>query len=451
MSLTALVYLILFSVSNISALLFSPVYGIYFYIANLFLFPFNKWWYSDIPHIQYIFINSLIILIAFILHISKYKEVKVFQFTTTKFFLGLIIVSFLVLPLALVPSQHMHYSILLVKYFALYFILIKTVDNNKKLDILLLVFIISCFYWGWLAYLDPARLSGRLESFGGPGFSDANEAAAVILTTFPLMLYFIMKGDKLFRYPALIALPFILNIFILYNSRGAFLAFICMYIYILIQLFVHSKPTNINKSYLFVSFLAFLALFIYLTDNTFINRMQTIIDSSQHGRIEIWKGAWSCTLDHPLGVGRRGFAALSPQYLSSGLLDSKTGMRAAHSIIFETLTTLGLLGLIILSLFFLSIIKASLTSKKAYIGRGDAAHLLRTVLLESSLFGYLIASLFLSNMYSEFIYIFSALILINQNLSALSQIQAEPYEAEPEPWIHKQQIADYTTNTSVLH
>lgn len=419
MSLTALVYISLFGISSLAALLYSPAYGIYFYILNAFLYSPNKWWFNDIPDIKYVFLNSLVILIAFVIHNQHYKNISVFHFKPTKWFLTLIALSFVVLLYAHVPVQHQYYTIQLAKIFVLYFIMVKTINTHQKLDILLLVFIVGCFHMGWEAYSDPSRVSGRLEGVGGVFFSTANEAARVTVLSIPLMVYFLLKGSNKYKIITIICLPFIMNVFILFNSRGAFVGLAIAGLYLLTQLLTKSKYFNVNKAYIILACFFLVAAFIHLTDQTFIDRISTINTSSDHGRLHIWKGAWNFALDYPFGLGRRGFDFLSSQYVPQHLLVQSTGTRAVHNTYLEALTSLGFLGLFLLIMFIVTTFKNAYTSKKEYIDNAQPDYVLRTIVLESSYIGFLVASFFGNNFFGEFLYIPVAFIVINRSLSSI--------------------------------
>ena len=84
------------------------------------------------------------------------------------------------------------------------------------------VHIAGAGWWGWQAYIDPRREGGRLMNIGSSDTLNDNLAAAHLLTVLPILcVYALTAKDKRLRALALITAPFIVNTFILCNSRGA--------------------------------------------------------------------------------------------------------------------------------------------------------------------------------------------------------------------------------------
>jgi O-antigen ligase len=92
-----------------------------------------------------------------------------------------------------------------------------------------------------------------------------------------------------------------------------------------------------------------------LVDRVFIERMLTIqdvtsesedADPSARSRVEIAKAQIEMFLDHPMGTGHRGTAALSRQYLDQRWLTSEDqgGERASHNTFLTTLVEQGVVG-----------------------------------------------------------------------------------------------------------
>src|SRR5690606_6625253 len=145
------------------------------------------------------------------------------------------------------------------------------VRTPQALDLVILFQIIGAGYWGWDA-LDNRRVRGRLEGVGSGDTQNSNLLAAHLLTIIPLAILFAFKKkDALWmRVTAIVALPLIINLLILGNSRGATLG---LFMSGVAALFL--VRTGLRKHVIAGGLVAAIAV-VALADPQFISRQQTI-------------------------------------------------------------------------------------------------------------------------------------------------------------------------------
>lgn len=85
-------------------------------------------------------------------------------------------------------------------------------------------------------------------------------------------------------------------------------------------------------------------------------------EASAQSRLIIWPAAWKCFLEHPLGLGPRGFNLVSHQY---GLPPNKS----VHNLYIQTAVDYGIFGLIGLVTFYLASAWKSLQLARSAIAR----------------------------------------------------------------------------------
>ncbi len=108
------------------------------------------------------------------------------------------------------------------KFIILYGLIVGVVRTRFAFDAFFLACIAGATWWGWNAYIDPDRAAGRLLAVGSSDTYSDNLAAAHLLTLLPMIVVYLMTSQRLaLKAVNLFALVFIVNLFILCNSRGA--------------------------------------------------------------------------------------------------------------------------------------------------------------------------------------------------------------------------------------
>lgn len=435
MSLTALAFLLLFTGGIGLALVRSPIWGLWTYIAVFYLHPPSRWWGVGLPDLRWALVAAIITLIAVIIRPGTDRQrPKFLSYGFAWLFLAYVAWMWLQAPWAL-SSYHMEGVILFTKYFLLIYLIYATVRTPEQIRDTLIVHIVGCVYLGWLAY--NAGGGGRLEGVGGPGINDAN-SMAMQLGTAVICGAALMLREKLPRFSiVLLCMPLILNGMVLGNSRGAFVglfaAGICLWML---------KPDTVRaKFYAFGSLGVF--LFLLLAHEFFWERIATLtaitdeqqeLDNSSRIRVELAKAQLRMFRDHPLGAGHKGTTDLSPYYLDSSLLalnpydPTETPKRSSHNSFMSVLVDQGIVGVVILGLIIAWTIKSTRRLSRAFASRPDLKLLLAAAV--GGLFVVAVSGQFSPYLKAEVQYWFFGLLLSLQALEAsLSTVrEQEPIE-----------------------
>jgi len=259
-------------------------------------------------------------------------------------------------------------------------------------------------------------------------FSDNNLSAFATLMCIPLTLYLIaVYKDKFILKWGLIGAVGVSVIFILgSDSRGGLLGLLVLAGYYYLK--------SNKKGVLTVAFLLVGALGLSLMDASWFERMNTITeateDNSFMGRVIAWKFAILMALSDPLTGG--GFDSIAYRPTWSALMSKwhllsfietpyPTKGHVAHSIYFQVLGDLGILGFV---LFFgilastMSVIKKQL--KRVQSSKDGAQEVPVELYLRLALICYFVAGAALSVAYNEMVFMIIAVAAGCYNKSAKS-------------------------------
>ena len=371
----------------------------------------GRWWGASLPYLRYAFIIGLITTFSYLIRRGKYAVNKIFDLPQTKWFIMVVLVMLLTWPIAIDQYHHRFFLTIVLKYFLLYYLIVKTIDSPIKFERMIEVFLVGQFYVGWFAYQMGRTGEGRLERIGGADGRDANAAAAVMVVAVPIVINYLITGKKWQKICALPMLVFILNALILINSRGAFIAMIISILYYLFLSLKSPSFPKFSKAKVLSVMALGIIIFVYLTDPIYLNRMASITASEEETtsytgreRVDFWLVAFDMVRDHPWGLGAWGYQAMSPQYLPVEDLSPVTGTRAVHSMYFEALAEFGYHGLAIFILFLYSNFKFSRKLRNSLKKVKYYQPYSMAVALESGYLAILIAGIFISTLYMEVIY-----------------------------------------------
>lgn len=356
MSISGLLFFAGFLVLMGMALLRHPRYGLYAYIAVFYLHPPSRWWGAMLPDLRWSLLAALVTLIAVWRWHGDDEMDEPRESWRSSGGAKLLICYTLWLWIqnfwALSPEEHLDASILFTKYIILFYLVYRIVNSTTEMRTFFVVHVLGCFYLGWLAW--GANFSGRLEGVGGPGIDEANAMAMQLGTAVMCGSMLVLVGPRMARWPALLAMPFILNAMVLTGSRGAFLALVTGGLVLW-----RYKPKTHRMAFYMLAGLA-LVLGSMLANQAFWERMGTMktgledesqMDDSAFSRIVIVKAQAQMALAYPLGTGHRGTAILSPYYIEDRYLTSSsdgTGprQRSSHNTFMTTLSEQGFPGAI---------------------------------------------------------------------------------------------------------
>lgn len=415
MSTTTIIWVFLYVSGAILSFIIHPIYGLMGYFLDYYAHPPLRWWGNELPDLRWALMISFMTVVAVFIKRNRLPPLKNKVHPQTKWLILFICNTFLVTPMAVWPDKNWEALTDLLKYGALFFLIIYTVRTKQHFRWVLLFHLIGVFYWGWTAYDHPKRVGGRLVGMGGSDSLNDNAMASHLLAIMPFLGAFFMVGSRWEKLLSILAAPFILNAFILCNSRGAFLSLLlvaCASIYFM-------KGATRWKAA--ASLAAAGVLFLYLADPQFIDRQMTVLefkeDSSATGRLRSWQGAMELILDHPLGTGGGGFNALSKVYIPE-IVEAHGGeARSVHSTYFMAATEWGIQGffffLVYIGMSFRELFSIHRAARRKPVSREFE---IMSVMLKLSLLGLASTAAFNNRLYAEPFYWLPALIAVLRNI-----------------------------------
>ena len=355
MSITAALFL-LFYFAGLSAAIFrDPRFGLYTYLFAFYMHPPDRWWRNDVPDLRWSLIAAVVTILVVLVRppaLTGPKRPSWVQTNAGKFFVAYIVLMLAQYPVVVTGKFHTEGVELFIKYGILSYLIYKLIDTRRDLLRFAICHVLGCFYMGWLAF--GKNISGRFEGIGGPGIDDANTFAMYMATAILFAAALLLKGPLRLRSLIICVIPFIINGFIVTQSRGGFVALAVASLALLLF-----KPRA--KSLLFYS-LAGCAVggFLALSPPEFLDRLRTITvavedteaaDGSVGTRIALAKAQIQMVSDYPLGAGHRGTRILSTRYLAREHLTTNQhgegAARSSHNTYLAVLVDQGPLGLLL--------------------------------------------------------------------------------------------------------
>ncbi len=379
MSLTLAAWLLLFAVLALLALSHRALWGFALYGLSFFAHPPDWWWGKPIVGYRWNFSAALIFLVALLLERARQRhlppDVPVFERPAFRRppveKLAILIVlnaSFVHWLLAGGAAWSFDRYMLLVKFMVLYFLLVWSVRDAKDLRFAMFVLVVGMAYIGYEATINNRGefSGGRLEDIGAPGADTANFLASLSVTILPLAGAFILVGQRAYRWISVACAPFIFNVLLLCNSRGAFLAGLSA-----LGVMVIGAKGRQKRYALAGVVLAGLATLVLLRDPQIIHRFKTTfvsspeeLDRSAASRLIFWKAAVKMINDHPLGAGGDAFAKRYGQrYLEdAGVYQA----RAVHNGYLNEACQWGIQGLALRLAFIFAGVLGTLRARRYY-------------------------------------------------------------------------------------
>jgi hypothetical protein len=330
-----------------------PIYGLYFYLASIYVHPPSRWWGPMLPDLRWALTSALITAAAIVWHRGRLAE-KAPWYSSGAAIILIAYASLMVVQTAwaLDVQTHLDGTIKYLKYLIAFWIFYRICDRPETLRDAMLGHVLGCALLGIFA-ISIGREGDRLDGVGGPGLDDANTLGMYLATGLVLGmgLVLVLKGWR--RLALLGLLGLVATGFVLANSRGALLGLVAGGATLLItKSRVHSKG-------FWVLALVGLVGMAAVVDKKFVDRMFTIgdvvevsedADASARSRLAIYEAQVRMALDHPFGAGHRGTATLSPQYIEQRWLttaqsgDSGEAQRSSHNTFMSTLVEQGFVG-----------------------------------------------------------------------------------------------------------
>jgi O-antigen ligase len=374
MSLTSIAFALAFAACLGLALVRSPVFGLYAYVAIFYLHPVDRWWGRDLPDLRWSLLAAAVTLLATLRLGPAPDRPGWLANGGARLLLALTLWLWIQNLWALAPDEHLEVSLLFTKYLVLFYLMYRLLDTEQRVREFLVIHLLGCFYLGWLVF--QASEGGRLEGVGGPGIDEANALGMQLGTAIFAAAALFFGKDRRVRVLAVVALPFLLNGVVQTESRGTFLAVVVAGL-----AFIWLGPRQLRLQWIGLGVLALLIGLRVAPDN-YWQRMDTIfadrqeldpLDEAERGResrLALIAAQWQMFQQHPLGTGHRGTAVLSPYFLGEenltrGENDTGPGARSSHNTFMTALVEQGVPGAVLYLSLVLWLARSSLRAAAA--------------------------------------------------------------------------------------
>ena len=237
MSLTVVVFVIVFITGFVLALTNGAHWAFYLYQLVYFLNPENRWWSNSLPSFGYSMSTVILLLFTYFKAYKKHTSNEILKLPYFKW-LVLLVFSFVVAYFfAINPERHELFTIQFLKMLIVIGVAYKVLNTQQKLEWALLAYLIGAAYIGYEAYIVGRDQFGRVEGIGMVDVPESNGTAAAIAPTIPLLIFYFWKGGKKLKIATTIMGVFIVNGLVLLNSRGAFLGAAVSATYFMFEMF----------------------------------------------------------------------------------------------------------------------------------------------------------------------------------------------------------------------
>ncbi len=329
-----------------------PIWALYFYLGTTYVFPPGRWWGYMFGDFRWALVSAVVTVLAVAFHRGKLNNKPLWLANVPALaILFYAAVMLLQSPWALSAVDHGNATVQWIKYLIAFWFVYRVVDTPERVRDLMFAHVLGCALLGIYA-LTTGRVGDRLDGVGGPGLDDSNTLGMYFATAGIVGLGLLLAESGWRRWVTLASLALVMNGLVLTNTRGALLGLIAG------GLFIAVFRSKVHRRFFWV-LAAFGCIGFYsILDKAFIERMLTIshaaahadneeADSSARSRMVIIEAQWKMFLDHPLGTGRKGTAALSPRYMEERWLTvDATGaaQRSSHNTFMTALVEQGLVG-----------------------------------------------------------------------------------------------------------
>jgi len=436
----------IFGIIIFAVIMQKPEVGSYLLIITVFTNMSDLFTEKGLPSINKPLVGLLIlsILAHFILRTGRLSPAP--KFTRAEYSLfaycAVVIISFFV---AVNPDRATAYILDLVKDVAILFCILITLNTREKWitganALLLAITIVSLLgvihtltgsnetFWGFAqqSAFGQTDDSGELR-FGGP-IGESNIWGQILVSIIPFAIYRFFNARTVLAKTAFASSALLILLSMLFTqSRGAFLAFVIILIFIIVEMKISGQVLAtmaiIGMAILFIVPQKYTARILSL-DSLFNPNQENSLteDESIAGRREKMLTGLAMFSENPImGVG---FANYTDNYwnyagnlgLEAGVrnLTSESSARQPHSLYIEILAETGLLGLMTFLAFFGFMLQSLIISRRRYKNRGITQDSDWSAWITStgmSILTFLIAGFFLHGIGFRFIWVLAGMAL----------------------------------------
>ena len=326
MSLTLIFWFVLFVGYGLAAL-FRPAYALPVYFLTFFAHPAWWWWgRAGGPEIFYgrwsFYAGMTLLLSLLICGCLPQKEPNPMHRRVL-----------IILALTIINAIFVHYTLagqapmagaadkpfkLVLKFSLLFVLTVAAIRNQRDYQIAIWALVLGAGYWGWEVWYNDRGVmrAGRLEGLGGPGATDANHMASVLVTILPLCGGMVFAGKYVAKFFAGAVAVLLTNTILLCNSRGAFLSVILSAVVLLTT----ARGKLRKKAFIGVA-LGSICAFMLMGDPEILERFMSTFagseerDTSASSRIMFWTAGFNMLGDWPFGAGGDGFKRAGGDYM----------------------------------------------------------------------------------------------------------------------------------------
>lgn len=395
-------------------LLTLPIFALLTYIVCTY-FPLIYRYLPVLGKIKAVLIAGIVMIISYALTKDDYANIDAYKnplFLTLVGFLSVLILSLLV---SLDRGKTLDLIIVNIKYFVVFAVMVKIIDNGKKLDMLLGVFTACSAGMALSSIIN--YLTGQTSTHGGHTssvaisigiFGDPNDLALLFNTTLPFALFFLVNAKK--KLIPLASILILITAIVLTFSRGGFVG-LCA-VGFGFSIFYARK----RKKYLALLFML-VFLFWCFAPMEYSERIATIFgwevdqETGETGtRMDAWRVVIREGLKHPfLGSGAGCSVYIAGRAMSDWHL--------IHNTFIQIFSESGLLGLFFYLLLFYLPYKQYRAALRLDHKDGDV-DLLRFSMIVVSFLSYGVTVVFLPQAYSPMLYTLAGIAIIQAQLIA---------------------------------
>ena len=395
-------------------LLTLPMVAFLTYIVCTY-FPLIYRYLPVLGKIKAVLIAGIVMIIGYILTKDNYVNIDAYRNPLFLAFTGFLSALILSLLVSFDRGRTLSLIIVNIKYFVVFAVMVKIIDNGKRLDMLLGIFTACSVGMALSSIIN--YLTGQTSIHGGHTssvaisigiFGDPNDLALLLNTTLPFALFFLVKAKK--KLLPLVGMLIIITAIILTFSRGGFLG-LCA-VGFGFSIFYARK----RKKYLALLFML-VFLFWCFAPVEYSERIATIFgwevdqETGETGtRMDAWRVGVEEGFKHPV-LGAGGGCSF---YITGRAMSD---WHVMHNSFVQVFIDSGLLGLFFYLLLFYLPYKQYRAAVRLNHGDGDV-HLLRFSMIVVSFLSYGVTVVFLPQAYSPILYTLAGIAIIQAQLIA---------------------------------
>ncbi len=420
MSAPTLIWLALFGALSVSAFV-RPAYGVGVYMLTFFACPIFWWWGKEsLGGYRWNLYGGVILLGAVLLGGSLKMTRSGYNAESPKVkrilnLAVLILINATLVHVILAPNMAisaLSYD-LLAKFVLLFFMTVAATRSLPDFRVILLSILLGAGYIGYEVTINHrGKVRGnRLEGVGAPGAASANDLGCLMVTVMPLAAVFLMSKRPWEKVLSVPLGAFLVNVVLLCNSRGCFLASIGSGITFLV-----TSPPKERRKATAILLLGAMGTYMLMNDSRIVDRFMTIFvgegeerDHSAASRLDFWKAGLRMIADHPLGGGGKGFdTAYGMPYIRQ-VSGAELEARSVHNGYINEVCEWGIQGGLLRLAFLYTTMALMFETSRQCSRRGDVEGALMGAAFISGTIAFMIECIFGSFMDSEWGYWVGAL------------------------------------------